>query len=154
MNLWHACGIFVVWLISRLVSIIKGVWLPTIRGEGAIMSGLRPTGGNVISQSRSHALQVSGWHKGLYYSRSSSSHHREGTTSSAWLLPQEHLGHPPWWSCWRRSMDETGWNCGPVRSGKIWATQRSLVGTGREVCCTHGTRGSSFPYLTMRTLVT
>ena len=36
-----------------------------------------------------------------------------------------------------RNMDETCWN---------------LVGTGREVCCTHATRGSSFPYLAMRTL--
>ena len=50
-------------------------------------------------------------------------HHREGTASSAWLLPHEHLGDPPRWSCWRRSTDETGWNCGPVRSGKICATQ-------------------------------
>ena len=50
-------------------------------------------------------------------------HHREGTASSAWLLPHEHLGDPPWWSCWRRSTDETGWNCGPVRSGKICAMQ-------------------------------
>ena len=36
-----------------------------------------------------------------------------------------------------RNTDETCWNS---------------VGTGREVCCTHGTRGSSFPYLAMRTL--
>jgi len=36
-----------------------------------------------------------------------------------------------------RNTDETCWN---------------LVGTGREVCCTQGTRGSSFPYLAMRTL--
>ena len=47
--LWHAGGIFVVWLISRLVSITKGVWLPTVRGEGAIMSGLLPGGGEVMS---------------------------------------------------------------------------------------------------------
>jgi hypothetical protein len=36
-----------------------------------------------------------------------------------------------------RNTDETCWNS---------------VGTGREVCCTHGTRRSSFPYLAMRTL--
>ena len=36
-----------------------------------------------------------------------------------------------------RNTDETCWNS---------------VGTGREVCCTHGTGGSSFPYLAMRTL--
>ena len=50
-------------------------------------------------------------------------HHREGTASPAWLLPHEHPGDPPRWSCWRRSTDETCWNCGPVRSGKICATQ-------------------------------
>ena len=50
-DLWHAGGIFVVWLISRLVSIMKGVWLPTVRGEGAIMSGLLPAGGVMSSVS-------------------------------------------------------------------------------------------------------
>ena len=40
----------VVRLISKLASIMKGVWLPTVGGEGAIMSGLLPGGGNVISQ--------------------------------------------------------------------------------------------------------
>jgi len=59
-KLWHAGEIFVVWLISRLVSIIKGVWLPTVRGEGAIMSGLRPAGGNVMALSSSLLLILGG----------------------------------------------------------------------------------------------
>jgi len=47
-KLWDARGIFVVWLISILVRIIKGVWLPTVRGEGAIMSSMLPAEGGVV----------------------------------------------------------------------------------------------------------
>ncbi|KAK7327089.1 hypothetical protein VNO80_31916 [Phaseolus coccineus] len=62
-NVMCSCGTLVgfgVWLISTLVSTKSGVWLLTVRGKGAIMSGLThvSTGGKAPAHPRGFSIKT------------------------------------------------------------------------------------------------